>query len=74
MARARKKAAKPAGGRTATRTQSKKKPVAEVEVVEERPGLGFEDGIVIVTTVVLLTAMLLVDFHLGSYYDKGFLF
>ncbi len=83
MARARKKAQ--SGGsrrggasRGATRSKSRKAAKAEadteVEVVEEGPGLSMEDGIVIVTTVILFFACMLVDYWIGSDYGRGMLF
>lgn len=74
MARARKKAG---GDRGATRSRSRKAapaPAPAVEVVEEVKGLGMEDGIIILTTVILAAALMLVDYAKGAFYDRGFLF
>ena len=51
-------------------TKSRKAPAtasAEVEVVEEAGGPGIDAGIAVVTTLVLLAAILFVDAHLGRY-------
>ena len=45
--------------------------VAEVEVVEEGKGMGIDDGMVIMTTVLLIAAFFLVDYVLGTDYAKG---
>jgi hypothetical protein len=45
-----------------------------VEIVEEGKGMGMEDGIVIVTTVILITTILMVDYHLASYFQAGTFF
>ena len=76
MARARKKAA---SSRGATRSQSRKAPapapaVAEVEVVEEEGGPGLEEGIIVLTAVVLVAAIALIETHLVGIYDKGIIF
>jgi hypothetical protein len=49
-------------------------PVAEVEVVEESGGLTIDDGIPIITTVLLVAAFLLVDYALGAQYGEGMFF
>lgn len=46
----------------------------EVEVVEEESGLGFEAGVAIVTTIILLVAFLMVDYDRGANYGEGLLF
>jgi hypothetical protein len=84
MARARTKASSRGGnsrrGSTASRStssQSRKSAApapAEVEVVEEEAGMGMEDGIVVLTTVILLTACLMVDYFVGSEFGTGMLF
>lgn len=74
MARARKKAATSRGP---TRSQSRKAPapaVAEVEVVEEEGGLGLEDGIIVLTTLALLVAIILIESHLVGVYGSGVIF
>jgi hypothetical protein len=47
---------------------------AEVEVVEEGRGLGLGDGMAIVTTLMLLVAIVMVDYLLGKHYGKGLFF
>lgn len=78
MARSQRKAAgsRGAGARSSTKSKSKKKaPVAaEVEVVEEEGGMGIDDGIAITTTVILLAAILMVDYLMASYFGTGTLF
>jgi len=79
MARAKKKpaAAAPrgaAGGRAPARAQSRKAPApaaATVEVVEEEKGMGFEDGIVLFTTVALVAGIILVEIALQRFYGAG---
>ena len=64
--RSRGRAAKAAG----RQTKSKKVavPVAtEVEVVEESGGAGIDNGIAVITAVLLLLAILFVDANLGRY-------
>ncbi len=48
--------------------------VADVEVVEESGGLTIDDGIPIMTTVLLIAAFLLVDYALGVQYGEGMFF
>jgi len=47
---------------------------AEVEVVEEAGGLTIDDGIPILTTILLLVAFVLVDYVLGTDYGAGMFF
>lgn len=81
MARSSKKAAKAPkeagrGGREARATSKKAAPAAavEVEVVEEGRGLGIDDGIVLMTTVLLVIAFFFADYVLGTDYGKGLFF
>lgn len=65
-----------AAARGATRTQSKKKaaaPAAEVEIVEEEKGLGLDDGMIVIASIILLVAILMVD-KAQAAYDAGFFF
>ncbi len=48
--------------------------VAEVEVVSEESGMGFEAGLAIITAVILFAAVLLVDYDRGANYGEGMLF
>jgi hypothetical protein len=69
MARSRKKSGG-LGASRAPRSQSRKKPTpiaVEVEVVEEEKGLGMEDAVIIVTTIILLVAFLMIDKDRGKY-------
>jgi hypothetical protein len=45
----------------------------EVEVVE-KPGMGWETGVAILTGVLILVACLIVDFGLGRHYGSGLFF
>ncbi|MDP6740979.1 MAG: hypothetical protein QF404_13300, partial [Planctomycetota bacterium] len=49
-------------GSSKARKEKKAAPAAEVEVVEEGKGMGMEDGMVIVTTVILIATCLMVDY------------
>lgn len=62
------------GAPKATSRKSAAAPVAEVEVVEEKKGMGIDDGIPILTAVVLLTAFLFVDYLRGTQYGEGMFF
>lgn len=53
--------------------KSRKVATASVEVVEESPGLGIDAGIAILTTLILLGAIVLVDM-MQARNDNGFLF
>jgi hypothetical protein len=70
MAKSRKiastKAGKPAS--------EKKAPAAEVEVVEEKRGMGWEDGVAVITTIVIVVAILCVDYDLGHKFGAGMFF
>jgi len=44
---------------------------AELEVVEESKSFGIDDGMVIVTTLLLIAAFCLTDYLLGADYAKG---
>ena len=61
------------GGRSSNR-RSAKTEAAEVEVVEEEGGMGIDDGIIIMTTLLLLTAVLFMDYTRGKFYGEGMLF
>jgi len=82
MAQSRKKGAAAPASRPAARSESKKPSgkaapraaVATVEIVEEEKGLGIDDGIIVLTTIVLLAAFLMLDFHRGKNYGEGMLF
>ena len=72
MARSSRRKAPARAERTA-RTKSKKAaPAQEVEVVEEEAGLGMEDGIIILTAIVLLVAFFFVDYSRGAYQEGLF--
>ena len=65
------------GGKPSKGRKSKKKAevaVDEVEVVEESKSLGIDDGMVIMTTLILIAAFVFTDFLLGVDYAKGWFF
>jgi hypothetical protein len=49
----------------------KRQTSAEVEVVEEKQGMGWEGGVAIVTAIVLVVAVLCVAYDLGQTYGQG---
>lgn len=64
-----------AASRGATSARSRKSSApAEIEVVEESRGMGIDDGIIIITTVILLTAALVIDYVAATNYGEGTLF
>jgi hypothetical protein len=60
----------------ATRTQSRRSTTttSEVEVVQEKRGMSYEDGVAIAVTLVLLAAILLLDYVRGTGYGEGMFF
>ncbi len=64
-------------GRT-TRTQSRRTTTTttspDVEIVQEKAGLGYADGVAIMTTLVLLAAILMLDYVRGTGYGAGMFF
>lgn len=67
MARARKQP-----GRPAARSTSRKTRPAEVEIVEEEGGFGFEEGVIFITSIVLIAAFIMVDMARGAYGEGMF--
>ncbi len=61
------------GGRSSNRRSAQPEAV-EVEVVEEEGGMGIDDGIIIMTTLLLLAAVLFMDYARGHFYGEGMLF
>ena len=47
---------------------------SEVDVVVEKKGMGWEGGVVIITFLVLLAAVLCVDWDLGHKFNEGMFF
>lgn len=47
---------------------------AQVEVVEESGSGGFDAGIAIITTILLVAAFFVLDYELGSHYGEGAFF
>jgi len=77
MARSRSRGAGARKGGEARSSKSKKKAApaaAEVEVVEEAGGMTIDDGIPMVTTLILLVAIVLTDYVLGTHYGEGLFF
>ena len=60
------RAAKPAAPAREPKAKSKKVTTTEIEVVEESPGEGIDAGIAIITTVILVAAILFVDAFRGA--------
>ncbi|MFT7486974.1 MAG: hypothetical protein ACI9F9_002832 [Candidatus Paceibacteria bacterium] len=59
----------------APKAKSRKAPAqAEVEVVEEAGGMTIDDGIPIITSLLLIAAFLCVDYALGMQYGEGMFF
>lgn len=74
MARSKQKPAAASGRQKRDpRATSKKAAPAEVEVeiVDESRGLALEDGIAIVTTIILLIAFFMLDYVASAHYGKG---
>ncbi len=73
MAKSRSRGAsrKAAPKRQPSATSRKKAPAAsagaEVEVVEEAPGMGVDGGIAVITCIMLVVACVLLDAQLGKY-------
>ncbi|MEZ6016842.1 MAG: hypothetical protein R3F49_17115 [Planctomycetota bacterium] len=82
MAQSRKRGAGAGASRPAARSESKKPAgkaapraaAASVEIVEEEKGLGIDDGIIILTTIMLFVAFIMVDYHRGTTYGEGMIF
>lgn len=69
------------GGGGGRRAQSKAKsrkaapaPAADVEIVEEKKGMGIDDGLPIMTAIILITAFMLVDYMRGTLHGEGLFF
>ena len=75
MARSRssrsKRGSKPAKSRRSKQTEEV---VEEVEVVEEGRRLGIDDGMVIITFLMIVAAFFLTDYLLGTDYGQGMFF
>lgn len=56
-----------------TKVTSRKAADAPV-VVDDAKGMTFNDGLVIVTTLLLLTAIVLTDYLLGKHFGSGLFF
>ncbi|MFT6110601.1 MAG: hypothetical protein ACJA2W_003528 [Planctomycetota bacterium] len=63
------------GAKPAPAAPKRREPVVdEIEVVEEEGGMGVDDGIILMTTLILLVAFLMVDYNRGKNYGEGMLF
>jgi hypothetical protein len=60
--------------RAASRTTTRRVATEEVEVVDESGGMDLDTGIGIVTCVLLIIALVLVDYDMGKHMAAGFLF
>ena len=60
--------------KSTSRSQSAAAVVDEIEVVEEEGGLGIDDGIVIMTFLLLLAGFLCIDYARGQSHGEGILF
>jgi len=67
-------AQKPGGSSRQAKSRKAAPAPAEVEVVEETGGMTIDDGIPIVTGLMLLVAFVLVDYVLGGQYATGMFF
>ena len=54
-----------AGKTDKAKASAKSSRTTDVEVVEESSGIGFEGGVAIVTTLLLIGAIVMVDYELG---------
>ena len=60
--------------RTSSRAASGKSKGGDVEVVEEAGGMDLDTGVGIVTTLLLILALVLLDYELGKSLGAGILF
>lgn len=60
--------------KTASRTAGKPARGGDVEVVEEAGGMDLDTGIGIVTALLLVVALVLIDYELGHSMGSGVLF
>lgn len=59
---------------TSRTTTTRRVATEEVDVVDEPGGMDLDTGIGIVTLVLLVVALVLVDFEMGKHMAAGFLF
>lgn len=66
----------PSSSRRATSRAAGRRSAAadEVEVVEEAGGMDLDAGLGIVTFLLLIVALVLVDYEMGKHMAEGFLF
>jgi hypothetical protein len=63
----------PAARKTTSRAAGKAA-AGDVEVVEEAGGMDLDTGVGIVTALLLITALVLIDYELGKAFGAGMLF
>ena len=75
MARSTKRSSGGSAARSSgSRSTSRKSPArpAELEIVEEKPGFGLEEGVIFITTLVLVIAFVMIDRARGGYGEGMF--
>ena len=65
MARSKKRSAGRGRTQPAAKPARQRKPRAEVEVVDEESGPGWETGVAVLTGIIILVAILITDYNLG---------
>ena len=74
MARSRSRASTGRGRTTTRASTSRKVDLPDVQILDEDEGMGIEDGIAIITTLILLAAIFLIDYDLGKNFGEGMFF
>jgi len=74
MATSRPKPTGPSSRKATSRSAGRRAGPQEVEVVEEAGGLDLEAGIGVVTFLLLIVALVLVDYEMGKHMAAGILF
>ena len=74
MATSKPRAAAPATRRTTSRAAGKPAKGGDVEIVEEAGGMDLDTGIGIITALLLITALVLIDYELGRSLGAGMFF
>ena len=77
MAKSRAKTSAPAASRRATSrsgSSTRRGGGDEIEVVEEAGGMDWETGVCLITALLLVVALLLVDYEMGQNLGGGVLF
>ncbi len=72
---AKSRATQPSARRATSRSAGRRAPEAEIEVLEEPAGgMDWESAVCLITTLLLVTALLLVDYEMGKHLGGGVLF